>query len=73
MRSLKEKEMLLGVAEQQVRNKNECIDFLRNELAAFEDSSRHLLGIIHTLEQRVEAVSQRRGQRWDSFQSFSNY
>lgn len=47
--TLKEKEILLGVLELQIQNKNNCIDFLRSELETFEDNSRHLLAVVDTL------------------------
>lgn len=51
--ALKEKEILLGVLELQIQNKNDCIDFLRSELETFEDNSRHLLAVVDTLELRL--------------------
>lgn len=78
MSRLKEKEILVGVLEEQVQNKNETIDFLRRELHGLEENSHRLLGAVSTLEDRMECHPRRLQTRtprpWgkeDSFHSFN--
>lgn len=49
LNALKENKLMSEVLEQQIANKNECIDFLTNQLSKFEDNSAHLLSIIDSL------------------------
>lgn len=57
--NLKEKELMVEVLGRQVTNKNDCIDYLTKQLATFEQNSVHLLEIIQTLEQKLEASEMR--------------
>lgn len=43
-------ELMVGVMEQQLSDKNVCIDYLRGELDAFEDSQRGVLDVVNLLE-----------------------
>jgi vesicle coat complex subunit len=45
------------VLEQQVQNKNNCIDYLRNDLEEFERKSSDLLRIVYALESKLENKS----------------
>lgn len=43
---------MVGVMEQQLSDKNVCIDYLRGELDVFEDSLRGVLDVVSLLEER---------------------
>ena len=46
---MKEKGLMVEVLEKQIESKNECIDFLRNQLEIVETNSKQLLSVINNL------------------------
>ena len=51
--ALKENNLLVEVMEEQIQSKNECIDFLRNQLEIVETNSNQLLLVIESLERKM--------------------
>lgn len=49
---------MVGVMEQQLSDKNICIDYLRDQLDSFEEYSTSTLDCIGMLEQRLNDINQ---------------
>ena len=53
---------MVGVMEQQLSDKNVCIDYLRGELDVFEDSLRRVLDVVNLLEERQAELAIENGR-----------
>jgi hypothetical protein len=54
---MQQNQLMIGLMETQMAEKEKCIAFLRNELTTLEANSHRILQFMRVLEQRMEEVS----------------